>query len=135
MAISLWTGTPRAHFARSALALVDELSRVHTHVYLLAVLTKDCPLPDDQVRKAFAEGLARNRGTIGAVANVVEGVGFRSAALRGVLTSMAMLIQAPYPQKASATTADAAAFLREHGAIEARALVEAVETMRETEEP
>ena len=113
IAVSVWQSAPQIEHARSSVALLTRLSRAHGEIGLLAILAEGCALPDEAVRATLAEGLVRVEGCIAGVANVVEGQGFRAAALRGALTSLALLVGARYPQKVFGDVTAAAAFLTE----------------------
>ena len=66
---------------------------------------------------------------------VHEGTGFRAAAVRSVVTGLAMMANLPYPHKVFATVDDAGRWLHMNSPVgkkwEARGLIEAVREVRE----
>jgi hypothetical protein len=111
LAISVWDDAPSREHAMNAASLLDSVARAHKEVLLLAVVGPDCPPPESAVREILAAELRRLSKQIVASANLVEGQGFRAAALRSVLTGMALLVRPPYPQKICATMTEASEFL------------------------
>lgn len=114
VAISVWDTEPTLQDAQQATRLLGELARKYPKIGLLAVLGTRCSVPDEEVRAELRRGVSAVADNVGAVANLVEGLGFRSAALRGVLTSMVLIIRPGYPQKIFGELAPAAGFLSWH---------------------
>ncbi|MBX3274639.1 MAG: hypothetical protein KF729_30515 [Sandaracinaceae bacterium] len=137
IAVSVWQSAPRIEHAQASVALLQRLSRAHGKIGLLAILAEGCALPDEAVRATLGEGLVRVESHIAGVANVVEGQGFRAAALRGALTSLALLVGARYPQKVFGDVGAAAAFLadRAPGWPGGRELARAVDGLRRGDPP
>ena len=72
----------------------------------IALIDRDAPLPTPGAR-AVLDAAVRSVGPyyLG-VACVFEGVGFRAALVRGVLTSLVMLARTPFPQRVFASDAE-----------------------------
>lgn len=132
VALSVWDSEPTLEDARGSTRLLGELAKRHERIGLLAVLGTSCSVPDDEVRSELRRGVTAVAGSVGAVANLVEGLGFRSAALRGVLTSMVLMIRPGYPQKIFGELEPAAAFLAWHlDGVEPRDLRSALRALRD----
>ncbi|SRR5258706_6803879 len=76
-------------------------------VGLLTIVQPYAPLPPSDARAELAAFLAGAASSIKWSAVVHEGVGFRAAAVRGVVTGLTMLARPPYPHKVFATVAQA----------------------------
>jgi hypothetical protein len=99
---------------------------------VLSVLGPNTPPPDSVVRQFIANAFAKRENQILALAQVVEGEGFRVAALRAVLIGIAMLIRPPFPQKAFPTILEASEFLATHseGRLKGTAIATATHQIR-----
>ena len=91
------------------------------------------PLSTD-VRLALADYLSGCRGKMVLSAVVHEGSGFRAAAVRSVVTGLAMMANLPYPHKVFANVDDAARWLNLSSPVgkdwNDTALIEAVREVR-----
>ena len=132
LAISVWTSAPTLEHASTAATLLASLGKVQPKLLVLAVLGPNTPPPDGAVREILAHQLTRLGAQIAAVANVVEGQGFRAATMRAVLTGMVLVIRPTYPQRACATIEEAAGFLAERSdtRLDAPGIVRAVQKLR-----
>lgn len=130
--ISVWDTQVLPEHARSAAALLAQLGRVEDRVLVLAVLGPNAPPPDGVVRDIFASEFNRLGPRVAAVANVIEGQGFRAAALRAVVTGLALVIPVGPRQKACMTLEEGALFIadRSEGRLQADAVRRAVLGMR-----
>lgn len=81
------------------------------NVFLLTIVEQDAPMPPSPVRVALADFLASCGGKMVLSAVVHEGSGFRAAAVRSVVTGLAMMANLPYPHKVFANVDDAARWL------------------------
>jgi hypothetical protein len=77
-------------------------------VYLVTIVEQGAPMPSASVRDALAKFLASGAGHTRMSAVVHEGGGFSAAAVRGVVTGLALLARLPYPHRVFATMDDAA---------------------------
>ena len=100
-----------AQQAQQAAEVLTTLGRTENHVMVLAVLGSTAPAPANAVRASISNAFTRLGPQVHAVANVVEGEGFRAATLRAVVTSMALVIRPTYPVKMTPTIEEAADFL------------------------
>lgn len=105
------------------------------NVFLLTVVEHGAPMPAAPTRDALASFLASCTGQMVLSAVVHEGTGFRAAAVRSVVTGLALMANLPYPHKVFATVEDACRWLHMHSPVgkrwESGALVEAVREVRE----
>ncbi|MEO8877812.1 MAG: hypothetical protein ABI461_19620 [Polyangiaceae bacterium] len=112
-------------------------TRAHPNgVFLMTIVEFGAPMPTPEVRDALATLLASgaNRILLSAVAH--EGTGFRAAAVRSVVTGLAVLAKLPYPHKVFATVDEASAWFSGNSPIarmwgeRAKALADAVVEVR-----
>ena len=85
--------------------------RFPKNVFLLTIVEQDAPMPASTVRVALADFLASCGGKMVLSGVVHEGSGFRAAAVRSVVTGLAMMANLPYPHKVFANVDDAARWL------------------------
>jgi hypothetical protein len=77
---------------------------------LLTVVAAEAPMPASPVRQAVAEFLAEGGAYIKCSSVLMEGTGFRAAAVRSVVTGLTMLARQCYPHRVCSVP-DAAAML------------------------
>jgi len=75
----------------------------------LVVINSDCPPPSDEARRYIKAELARS--SMVAAAQVVEGTGFRGAAMRAVLSMLQLASRASYPMSVFSGVPEGAAWL------------------------
>lgn len=93
-------------------AVYDQQAAKHPDgVYLLTIVEQTAPLPPTEVREALAIFLRRGGGYTRMSAVVQEGNGFRAAAVRSVVTGLAMLVRLPYPHEIFANLEQASKWL------------------------
>jgi hypothetical protein len=134
VAIAVWEGCGTLeHAERAARMLRFVARRTDDPIFGLSVVGPNVPPPDSEVRAVMTDAVHKLRSRMGALANVVEGSGFRAAAMRGVLVGMVLLVRPPHPQVVCVTVEEAAAFLSKHSsrAHFAEGLVEAVRVLRQ----
>jgi hypothetical protein len=118
---------------RSIQSAYDALaSRNPEGVYMVTIVEDRAPLPVVEVRDALAKFLASGAGRTKMSAVIQEGVGFRAAAVRGVVTGLAMVARLPYPHKVFGTPTEAARWFAANAdkPLDAKALVAALEDAR-----
>ncbi len=102
----------------------------------LLIVSSDCSPPSDEARKYIRQGLAGS--SMVAAAQVVEGTGFRGAAMRAVLSLLQLAARPSYPMGVFSSIEEGATWLagevrkRAGTAPEATALAHAARTIRET---
>lgn len=134
LAIALWEDRGTFEHARHAASLLEKLTTQHDVIYAIAVLGPKVPPPESDVREAIGS-VVRKLGTkIGAIANVVEGQGFRASAMRSVLTGMVLFTRRSHAQTVCSDVQEACRFLSEQsdGALQVAAMVEAIRSLRGT---
>lgn len=93
-------------------ATYDALETAHPkNVFLLTIVEQGAPMPASPVRVALADFLGGCRGKMVLSGVVHEGSGFRAAAVRSVVTGLAMMANLPYPHKVFSTAEDAARWM------------------------
>jgi hypothetical protein len=66
---------------------------------LLTIVSAKAPMPPSPVRQAVADFLAQGSTYIKCSAVLMEGTGFRAAAVRSVVTGLTMLARQAYPHR------------------------------------
>ncbi|HEX5655622.1 MAG TPA: hypothetical protein VFX59_00435 [Polyangiales bacterium] len=89
----------------------EQATRYPSGVYLLTIVEKDAPMPSTEQREAVAVFLRAGSGRTRMSAVVIEGTGFRAAAVRSVVTGLAMLVRLPYPHEIFGSLDQAAKWL------------------------
>ena len=81
---------------------------------LVTIIQANAPLPASDARDEVASFL-RSIGDLCVVSAVVfEGSGFKSAAVRGVVTGLTIMARQPYPHRVFATVEEASGWYAEH---------------------
>ncbi|HZU82320.1 MAG TPA: hypothetical protein VE987_05365 [Polyangiaceae bacterium] len=113
----------------------DELARQYPGVFVLTVVEEHAPIPAPDVRAMMARFLLTRAPQIVLSAVVYEGTGFRAAAVRTVVTGLALVSKLPYRHKIFATVEDAARWFAESSPVAhdwgEAAIVDVVTKMRE----
>lgn len=79
--------------ARAAGMLLARVARMEPNVFIFAVLGPDVGPPDKELRDIMSRELAKAEDRVCSVSQVIEGDGFRAAALRAVLTGMSLMLR------------------------------------------
>jgi hypothetical protein len=110
--LALWQAKPtRERFAIQRTELHQAIAREPGKLAFLCVVSALAEPPDDAERKASAAMITSQGSKLLGVACVIEGVGFRGAITRTVLTGMVMLIGSPVPIKLFDSVRHASPFL------------------------
>lgn len=109
LALSLWDRAATVEDARAAATLLRTMFTTKSDVLVLAVLGPDTPPPGNDIREIISKALQEIRPKLRGSATVVEGQGFRAAALRAAMLGMSMIVRSDH--KSFATVTEAAAFL------------------------
>lgn len=89
----------------------DDLAKANpSGVFMLTIVESGAPMPPSSVRDALARFLANGNGRTLLSGVAHEGTGFRAAAVRSVVTGLAVIGQLPYPHKVFATVSEAASW-------------------------
>ncbi len=75
---------------------------------LVTIIEADAPLPSSEARDAVAEFLKSVGDKCAVSAVIFEGAGFRSAAVRAVVTGLTMLAKQAYPHRVFGSVEEAA---------------------------
>ena len=107
-----WSNVVVAIFRReTTLASVASIQRIYNKcaaahrrgIYMLTIVEEGAPMPPAEVREALARFLESGSGKTLLSGVVHEGTGFRAAAVRSVVTGLAMLARLPYPHRVFAS--------------------------------
>lgn len=91
-----------------------DFAREHREGFaLLTIVEADAAVPDSTSREAVAALMRTHGKAIKSSALVFEGSGFRAAAIRGVVTGMAMLARPSFPHRVFPDTRSSARWLLE----------------------
>jgi len=98
--LALWQAKPTPErFAVQRAHLHAAVKRDPGKVVFLCVVSTKADPPDEAERRGSAEMITSQGNQLLGVACVVEGMGFRAAITRTVLTGMVLLIRSPSPIK------------------------------------
>ena len=75
------------------------LEQYRAGLYVMTIIDRNASAPDDASKTSIRKTIVRHAAQIDAFAYVVEGEGFRSAAMRSALSLIAMAARYPFPQK------------------------------------
>ncbi len=110
--IAVWDETPTMEQARMVVSSLTRMSRSHKEFALMAVLGRNCSIPDGPIRELIVDEMRRASSQIRALANVVESDGFAAAAVRAVVTGMAVMLRPVHQVKTFTSVHDATGFLQ-----------------------
>jgi len=131
LAIAVWEGLTTTQTAQVAAKMLTDHADREGKVIILGILGETAPPPDPKTREILAAGMARVGMRAAASATVIEGKGFRGAAMRAVLIGLGLVAKTPIPHRACATVQDAATFMNEHDSrLASREIINAVQTLR-----
>ncbi|HEX2730007.1 MAG TPA: hypothetical protein VHM70_00320 [Polyangiaceae bacterium] len=101
---------PSSAVMRTIIAELDALSKsCGCKTGAMVVINADCPPPDEAARNYIRTELARS--SMVAAAQVVEGTGFRGAAMRAVLSMLQLTLKARYRMLIASNVDEAALWL------------------------
>jgi hypothetical protein len=130
LAIAIFDRETTEEDAEGVARLLAQVSRAHPKLAMLSIVGSNCPVPDTNVRNRLTSEVKNIQKQLIASATVIEGTGFRAAAVRGVVTGMTLLLRASYPAKTFATAREAAEFLTGIAPLGAEEITNAVEQLR-----
>jgi len=109
--ILVWRNETTLKGVEAVQKVYDNLSAANPKgIFLMTVVEFGAPMPSADVRDALARFLASGSGRMILSGVTHEGTGFRAAAVRSVVTGLALLAKLPYPHKVFATVDEAAAW-------------------------
>jgi hypothetical protein len=130
LAIAIFDRATTEQDAEAVARLLAQMARAHPSIAMLSVVGSDCTLPDAKVRNRLTSEVKNIQKQLIAAVTVIEGSGFRAAAMRGAVTGMTLLLRASYPAKTFATVRDAAEFLAGIAPLDAKDITNAIEQLR-----
>jgi hypothetical protein len=99
IAAVIWRHETTLEGIQNSNKLVAEVARHHPKgIALLTVITDRASMPSSEARKALADLMSTHR-LIRCSAVIMEGTGFRAAAVRSVVTGFALLSQYEFPHR------------------------------------
>lgn len=104
------------HLARA----YHEFAKAGESYGLITIIEADAPLPESEARDAVAEFLNGISETCVVSSVIFEGAGFRSAAVRAVVTGLTMLARQAYPHRVFGSVEEAAPWYVERAPAEWR---------------
>jgi hypothetical protein len=133
LAVSIWEGISTPEKARAAASLLARMANTEPSLLVLAVLGPDVPPPDGEVREILTRQLRESGDRVCAMANVIEGRGFRAATVRAVLTGMSLVLRTQRPDRVCDSVEEGASFLASlsDGRLTASDVIQAVTQLRE----
>lgn len=113
-------------------AMLDHAEAHRGEAFWLIIVEEQAPMPDAQARQDLADVLKRGTGLVKMSAVVYEGLGFRAAAVRSIVTGLLLFSKPSYPHKIFPSVAHAAGWFAagSEGEIEAKLLLSVVDTIR-----
>lgn len=111
VAICCWDSPPTEEQGRFAVKVLSTVARQDDKMFTLAIVGRDTPPPPGVVRDMVGVEMTRISKNIVGAATVVEGVGFRAATMRAVVTGMALVMRPAYLQRVCVTVEEASEFL------------------------
>jgi hypothetical protein len=96
----VWRRDTTVDGARHLQRACRDFAKAHPRgIGLLTIVAEQAPMPSAAARQAVAEFLAHGSSYIKCSAVVMEGAGFRAAAVRSVVTGLTMLAKQAYPHR------------------------------------
>jgi serine/threonine-protein kinase len=111
--LTVWKKVTRPDYARSIQFAVRDLAHSvpNERVACLTIIEEKAELPNAESRTAVANIFRFNLEHIVCSANVMEGEGFRAAAVRGVVTGIALVARQPFPNHVFSSVSQAARWI------------------------
>jgi hypothetical protein len=116
--------------AEAAARLLAQVALACPSIAILSVVGPECTVPDAKIRNRLTSEVKNIQKQLMAAVTVIEGSGFRAAAIRGAATGMTLLLRASYPAKTFASVRDAAELLAGIAPLDAEEITSAVEQLR-----
>jgi hypothetical protein len=130
--IAVWRRETTMSGVQSAIRCYEEHAYQHPDgVLLLTIVEEGAPLPETAVRRELARLLDRGAGRTKKSAVVFEGSGFRAAAVRSVITGLALFAKVPYPHRVFGKVEDAVHFFEPSSKTSSRMIELAIRAVRE----
>lgn len=79
--------------------MLRRMRAIEGRIGILIVVAPDAPMPDAAARQGIAKLFADLGDRLAGSALAYEGEGFRAAAVRGVVTGIALLVRRPFPHR------------------------------------
>jgi hypothetical protein len=111
--LTVWKKVTRPDYARSIQFAVRDLAHSvpNQRVACLTIIEEKVELPNAESRTAVANIFRFNLEHIVCSANVMEGEGFRAAAVRGVVTGITLVARQPFPNHVFSSVTQAARWI------------------------
>jgi len=116
----IWRDQTTVAAARHLKTAFHDFAKKGQKYGLVTIIEEDAPLPESDARDAVAEFLNGISETCVVSAVIFEGGGFRSAAVRAVVTGLTMLARQAYPHRVFGSVDEAAPWYVQHAPTEWR---------------
>lgn len=132
VAIAAWEGVGTLQDAQTATQMLRAMADSHEEILMLGILGPNASPAPSEVRDLVSGGIRDLGPKLRGVAAVVEGQGFRGAAVRAALLGITMVLRPAHPQKSYATVAEAVVFLaHQKKGLKEAALLQAISELRQ----
>lgn len=112
--ISYSLGEPNRGYMASWIKSIESLGRTYPRaVACIIIIDGSAKPPSEAIRSEIKDAIAKVAPHLRALAQVVEGSGFASAAKRSALSFIALVARFPFPLKIFGTRREAAHWVRE----------------------
>lgn len=131
LVIAVFDRTSNVQAAEALGRVLAQTARANPTLAILTVVGPDCSVPDSTVRNRLTSEVKLIQKQLVAAVTVIEGSGFRTAAVRAAVTGMTLLLKASaYPAKTFATVPEGGDFLAGILSIGADDIADAVKQLR-----
>lgn len=131
LVIAIFDRASNSHTAEAMGRVLAQTARANPNLAILTVVGPDCSVPEATVRNRLINEVKGIQKQLFAAVTVIEGSGFRTAAVRAAVTGMTLLLKASaYPAKTFATVTEGGDFLAGIVSISSQDIVEAVKQLR-----
>ncbi|HET9621389.1 MAG TPA: hypothetical protein VFP84_08495 [Kofleriaceae bacterium] len=105
---------PPPRYSVIAAAMRDQAAMYPHGISILCILPPETRPPSDEVKRAVKETLTRVTSSLGSLAYLVEGTGFKGVAARASLVGMKIFAARPYPIYVETSMTEAVAKILPH---------------------
>jgi hypothetical protein len=131
LVIAVFDRASNAQAAEAMGRLLAQTARTNPTLAILTIVGPECTVPDASVRNRLTSEVKTIQKQLLAAVTVIEGSGFRTAAVRAAVTGMTLLLKASsYPAKTFATVPEGGDFLAGIISIGSEHIANAVKQLR-----
>ena len=131
LVIAVFDRASNGQVAEAMGRVLAQTARANPTLAILTVVGPECTVPDSSVRNRLTSDVKTIQKQLVAAVTVIEGSGFRTAAVRAAVTGMTLLLKvSSYPAKTFATVPEAGSFLAGIVSLSADDIADAVKKLR-----